>query len=101
MRQWARLLIRNNTGYSTRSFMLLWGAWFATTLVVHFVAIDWYCQLMGVEPIVNYYGWAAVLSGIAAVVLAVVWGKSKQDSYEQHWRQDDNQPRGSGISEAP
>jgi hypothetical protein len=74
-------LIREGTGVSTRSALMLWGMGYASILTVHFIALDWVAVARGQSVPVNYVGWGIVLGGIAATVLAVVWGKSKQDQY--------------------
>lgn len=89
-------LLRENTGYSTRSALLVWGMCFATLLTVHFVAIDWVAMFLRINNPVNYYGWGIVLGGIATVVLAVVYGKAMKDKYLQRYEKDNNTIDGSG-----
>jgi hypothetical protein len=74
-------LIREGTGISTRSALMVWGMGYASILTVHFIALDWVAVARGQSVPVNYVGWGIVLGGIAATVLAVVWGKAKQDQY--------------------
>lgn len=74
-------LIREGTGISTRSALMVWGMGYASILTVHFILLDWVAVARGESVPVNYVGWGIVLGGIAATVLAVVWGKSKQDQY--------------------
>lgn len=77
-------LVTNNTGVSTRSFMLIWGAMYAMFITLHFMFFDYISTFTEYQNDINYYGWAAVLGGISAVILAVVWGKSKSDTYSDY-----------------
>jgi hypothetical protein len=89
------LLIREGTGVSTRSALMVWGMGYASLLTVHFIALDWVAVVLDRQVPVNYVGWGIVLGGIAATVLAVVWGKAKHDQYTSAYYGNEN------ISEGP
>ena len=79
--EYLKLLVRENTGVSTRSALMVWGMIYASVLTIHFITLDWVAVALDRQVPVNYVGWGIVLGGIAATVLAVVWGKAKHDQY--------------------
>ena len=76
-------LISNNTDISSKSFMLLWGAFISTLIIVVFTVIEFirlFTPELSYKP--DYFGWTALLGGIGTMVGAVVWGKIKSESYQ-------------------
>lgn len=75
-------LIINNNGYSSKSFIMLWGALMITIWSFNIFELIRLSVIKGYE--VNWYGIAAVITALSTLAGVVIWGKIKNEVNEFH-----------------
>lgn len=78
--EYLSLLIKSNSGYSSKSAIMLWGV-FMTTIWSFFLMYIIHLSVI-YKVVVNWYGITAVLGGLASLAGVFIWGKVKGESYE-------------------
>lgn len=76
-------IITNNTGVSSKSFIMVCGMLLAAEVTQVMLAVTvWDFIVTGV---LNYTGIGILLAGLSAFVLASAWGKAKTDMAEAYY----------------
>ena len=80
MKKLFRNLIKSNTGYNSKTFIMLLGVIITFILELSLIPLFYIAALNGL--IVNWLGIAAVITSIATLAGVVIWGKVKTDVAE-------------------
>ena len=73
-------LIRSNTGYNSKTFIMLTGVLITFILELAIIPLLYLAILNGL--VVNWLGIAAVITSISTLAAVVIWGKVKTDVAE-------------------
>lgn len=86
--RYLNLLITNDTGYNSKTQVMIWGVIMVTVVMMLLLPLIWITALY--QLVVPWYGIAAVFSSLATLQGVLVYGKIKTDStfYENFNRQD-------------
>lgn len=78
--KYLNLLIKTNSGYSSKTVIMLWGVFMTTMWSGFLMRIIHLSVIYKVE--VNWYGITAVIGALATLAGVFIWGKVKGESYE-------------------
>jgi len=85
-----RLIIKSNTGYGSKTVVMLWGILMASLFLLSVITVIFIDLFTTYDSTTDWLGIAAVLAAISSFVGVSVYGKIKGEEYEYRDRNINN-----------